>query len=285
MKPIKIIPKSEKDWLTIKKETIGSSEATIACGISQWKSPYELFLEKTGRKEPDDVNDSMILGKLLERPLVEFWAIKTGHRPIKGTFRDIVYKHPVHPFISCTPDVFFIHESTGKKWLLEVKNPDNRRVDEPDKSWIIQLTYQMGICGIKKGALLWSYPQRGVYFLYQEFDFNQELFDSIIYAVIEFWTEYVQKDVPPPLSNASDVLYQYPIEEEGKVIEGSEALSMTYYEMKQLQDIINTNTKILEKHKNDVKLFMLDAEKVKYCDQIIFSWKTNRAGDRIFRIK
>jgi predicted phage-related endonuclease len=283
-KPIRIVPKNEADWLKLKAGTIGSSEATIACGISQWKSPYELFLEKTGKKQPDGVNDSMILGKLLERPLAEFWAIKTGHRPFKGTFRDIVYKHPDYDFISCTPDVFFRHESTGQKWLLEVKNPDNRRVEEPEDSWVIQLNWQLGILGMKHGALLWSYPQRGVYFKYVEIDFNQDLFDSVLSGVIEFWTEYVQKNIEPPLSRASDVTHKFPTEEPGKTIEASESIAGKWAFMKEMQGVISTNSKILEGHKEEVKLLMEDAESIKMHDQTLFSWKANKNGTRRFRM-
>ena len=282
-KPIRIVPKSNEDWLKIKSGTIGASEATIACGLSPWKSPYELYLEKTGNKAPDDVNDSMILGKLYERPLTEFWALKTGHKPLKGTFRDIIYVHPDYSFVSCTPDVFFKHADTKEKWLLEVKNPDNRRLDQPEDTWIIQLNYQMGICGIKKGALLWSYPQRGVYFMYQEFDFNQELFDSVLSCIVEFWTEHVEKRIEPDMIRGSDALYKYPVEEDGKVLEASESLAERWNEAKAVQEIIRTKTKELDQHKDYFQLAMLDAEKVKYIGQTLCTWKANKNGSRVFR--
>lgn len=284
MKPIKIIPKSEAEWLKIKEGTIGASEIITACGLNPWKSPYELWLEKTKRKDADDVNDSMILGKLFEAPLVNFWAIKTRHRPLKGSHKDILYIHPEKPYLSCTPDRFFWYSQTREKWLCEVKNPDNRRVDEPEQSWIMQLQYQMGITGIHKGLLLWSYPQRGVYFMEQEYDFNQELFDMMVDIADTFWNENVLKDIEPEMTVGDDVLYKYPIETQGLSKECSESMADTYNEMISLREAISENTKSLDKFKSDIKIFMQDAATVKYLDKTLFTWKANKNGTRIFKI-
>lgn len=39
-----------------RKKGIGASECAIVLGLCKYKSPYELWLEKTGRKEPEDIS-------------------------------------------------------------------------------------------------------------------------------------------------------------------------------------------------------------------------------------
>ncbi len=43
---------SREEWLTIRQQGIGSSDAAVAVGLSPYKSALWLWLEKTGRKQP-----------------------------------------------------------------------------------------------------------------------------------------------------------------------------------------------------------------------------------------
>ena len=38
-----------EDWLEWRKKGIGGSDASVVCGISRYKSPVELWLDKTGQ--------------------------------------------------------------------------------------------------------------------------------------------------------------------------------------------------------------------------------------------
>lgn len=37
------------EWLEYRKRGIGGSDASVVCGISQYKSPVELWMEKTNQ--------------------------------------------------------------------------------------------------------------------------------------------------------------------------------------------------------------------------------------------
>ncbi len=47
---------SREEWLQWRNRGIGSSDAPVAVGVSRYKAPLELWLEKTGRKEPEDLS-------------------------------------------------------------------------------------------------------------------------------------------------------------------------------------------------------------------------------------
>lgn len=38
-----------EDWLEYRKAGIGGSDASVVCGVSRYKSPVELWMEKTGQ--------------------------------------------------------------------------------------------------------------------------------------------------------------------------------------------------------------------------------------------
>jgi predicted phage-related endonuclease len=48
---------SRDEWLRIRQLGIGSSDAAPAIGLSPYKCPLSLWLEKTGRKEPEDLSE------------------------------------------------------------------------------------------------------------------------------------------------------------------------------------------------------------------------------------
>ena len=53
------------NWLAWRSKGIGGSDAPIVMGVSPYKTPYQLWEEKTGRKKPDDQSN---------------WATERGNR-------------------------------------------------------------------------------------------------------------------------------------------------------------------------------------------------------------
>ena len=61
---------------------LGGSDAAVVCGLSPWKTPFELYLEKTGQKEPDDLseNERVQWGTLMEPFIAAEYAKRTGKK-------------------------------------------------------------------------------------------------------------------------------------------------------------------------------------------------------------
>ena len=51
--PAKVLVSTEnmpyEEWLEYRKQGIGGSDASVVCGINRYKSPVELWLDKTGQ--------------------------------------------------------------------------------------------------------------------------------------------------------------------------------------------------------------------------------------------
>lgn len=136
------------EWYAIRNSIIGSSEAAAACGLSEYKTPLGLYLEKTGQAEPFAGNEHTRRGKRYEPLIAEDWQEMTGRALIQ--YPCPMYLHPDLPGIAATPDGQ-ISETEG----LEIKCPSPRMkdrfgeqgTDEIPNDWKLQAQQQMGVMG------------------------------------------------------------------------------------------------------------------------------------------
>ena len=58
-------------WLKSRKAGVGGSDMSTILGLNAFKTPYDLWLEKTGRVEPEDISDkwAVVKGNALENEL------------------------------------------------------------------------------------------------------------------------------------------------------------------------------------------------------------------------
>lgn len=109
---------SREEWLQIRSTGIGSSDAAAAIGLSSYKCSLSLWLEKTGRQQPEDLSnkEAVVWGTVLEPVLAKMYAERTG-RKVRRV--NAVLQHPEHPFMLANLDREVITDSgTG---VLEIK--------------------------------------------------------------------------------------------------------------------------------------------------------------------
>ena len=78
---------SREAWLQIRMRGIGSSDAAVAVGLSPYKSALSLWLEKTGRRESEDISDkpAVFWGTRLEALIADVYAEQTGSLLLRHT--------------------------------------------------------------------------------------------------------------------------------------------------------------------------------------------------------
>lgn len=75
-----------KDWLAVRQQGIGASDAAAAVGISPYQSQLELWMIKTGRMsglpDPslDEVRSPIYWGNVLEPIVAAHYTRKTGRK-------------------------------------------------------------------------------------------------------------------------------------------------------------------------------------------------------------
>jgi predicted phage-related endonuclease len=76
--PVVVLPASagREAWLKVRTLGLGGSDVAAACGLSPWTTPYQLWLEKTGRAERERdaaAVQRMRWGQLLEPLVLAEW--------------------------------------------------------------------------------------------------------------------------------------------------------------------------------------------------------------------
>lgn len=110
------------DWLEVRKQGIGSSDASAAVGLNPYKSQLELWLEKTGRltrpetSADDEDSSPMYWGTVLEEIVAKHYQKRTGHKVRRV---NAVLQHPDYAFMLANLDREIIGSSEVQ--VLECK--------------------------------------------------------------------------------------------------------------------------------------------------------------------
>jgi putative phage-type endonuclease len=107
LKLVKTQDLSREDWLSVRRNGIGSSDAAAAVGLNPYKSQLALWMEKTGRDDlfaPIDVNDEstpVYWGTLLEPIVAAHYTKRSGNRVRRV---NAVLQHPDHSWMLANLD-------------------------------------------------------------------------------------------------------------------------------------------------------------------------------------
>lgn len=121
MSHLKVLVSSEgmsrEEWLSWRLQGLGGSDAAACCGFSKFRSPLQLWLEKTGQIESTVSNEAMEWGNKLEPVIREVFQEKTGW-PVETA--PAIYGHEQHDFMFGNFDGFTIDPDLGR-CVLEIK--------------------------------------------------------------------------------------------------------------------------------------------------------------------
>lgn len=114
-------PDTHDEWLEQRKNGIGGSDAGTVLGVNKYKSNVELWLEKTGQSEPEDISDkpAVKFGKFAEQHLRELF--KQDFPDYQVDYHEFwMYQNDKYPFIYATLDGE-LTAPDGSKGILEIK--------------------------------------------------------------------------------------------------------------------------------------------------------------------
>lgn len=207
-----------EEWKQQRRKGIGGSDAAAALGLSRWKSPLRLYLEKIGEIESDVDTEAAYWGNILEDIVAKEFEKRTG----KKTQRvNAILIHPVHEWMIANID----RKVVGESAILECKttstwNKDEWKDDEIPQEYIIQLQHYLAVTGYEKAYI--AVLIGGNKFVWKELERDEELINMIIEGEQRFW-EMVENRTPPELDGSQDanaiLEYLYPKAEEGTSIE------------------------------------------------------------------
>lgn len=101
---------------------IGGSDVAVLCGLSKYKTAYQLYLEKRGELPPDETDSEIMrFGRRLEKPIADEFAFRSGRKVWRSKK---TLKHPVYKFALANIDrwqerdsVLGVYEGKNANWL------------------------------------------------------------------------------------------------------------------------------------------------------------------------
>lgn len=217
----------------MRKRSIGSSDAAVILGLDPYRTPYDLWLEKTGRVDGFEGNKATERGDFLEAGILRWAASKLGQKVFapKGPFVYGVLRAHVDGLVGKAvkgSDIVEAKNMVGNDdWGTEGTNEIPMRV-------YIQVQHQM-ICAESTLAHVARLSGgAGMCFSLYRVEPDPEVQSKIIEQSEAFWEAYIKTDIAPPFTRATDttVGYMSNIERTGDEIRLDDDQMRLYFECK-----------------------------------------------------
>ncbi|NGP75596.1 YqaJ viral recombinase family protein [Balneolaceae bacterium YR4-1] len=275
---------SHEQWLEIRRESIGGSDVASALGLSKYKSPYMLWLEKTGRYDSYEPSPAAAFGTFMEPHIRDHFRKVTG---LEVQDDPHMYFHKDYPSMLSGNIDGLISPSNGKgHGVLEIKCSTSRRVprldtlDDVPISWRLQLFHYMGVLGLDYGYLQVFLRDTAVYLQPLRIEADHKVIQANNERLADWWDKYITRDQPPPLSCLDDVTLRWPSGAAGKAAKAAPDTVNRYYALKQVEERLTGLKLLRESLQLDLKKAIGDAELLVGDDgQKLASWK-NQSRNR-----
>lgn len=204
-------PADHSAWLEARKRGLGGSDAGAAVGVNKYRSNIDLWREKTGLTEHEDISDkpSVKFGKQAEKHIRALFALE--HPEYSLEYHELyMYINDDHPFIYATLDGELTDEN-GRRGVLEIKTSTiqnaagwNEWKDGIPQSYYAQVLHQLAATGwdfvILFAYLRTPYSRTAARLIERTIE-RSEVGDDIDYLIrreTEFW-KAVESGTRPPL--------------------------------------------------------------------------------------
>lgn len=115
--------KDVDQWHELRGKGIGGSDAGIVMNVSNYKTPYQLWEEKTGKVDrPFITNEAIEKGNALEPLMFELFKVYYSKEYEVIDTKNISLSSKQFPFLRANLDSALIERSTSKKGILEIKS-------------------------------------------------------------------------------------------------------------------------------------------------------------------
>jgi putative phage-type endonuclease len=285
-------------WLAERKTGIGGSDIAALLGLSPYKTPLQLWLDKTGRSEEQhdvDTIERMYWGTVLEDAVARRYSEETETRVqrINGLLR-----HPEVPFAIASIDRAVISGNSRARFedgrvkgaikVLECKtahalarngaNWGAPGTDEVPESYWLQCQWYLGIAALPVAdlAVLFGGQKFAIYTIAADAD----LFAGLLDETNTWWLRHIVADTPPEPTTEDDArrLWKSHVAGREKIVDVTVADAVTELAA------TNAGIKALEQQaqacRDRITTAFGDAESITYMGRRLATWKANRDGHK-----
>lgn len=188
------------EWLEYRKLGIGGSDASVVCGINRYKSPVELWMEKTNQLPYQEAGEAAYWGTQLESLVRDEFSKRTG---IEVKHINQMLQSEKYPFMLANLDGTCEHPDYGT-CIFEAKTASAYKVSEWENnsvpySYVVQVQHYMAVTGYQ-GTYI-AVLIGGNQFRWRFIERDEELISLLIKLEAAFWN-HVKSVTPPPLDGS-----------------------------------------------------------------------------------
>lgn len=276
-------------WRAERAKRIGSSDAAALFGASPWKTPLQLYMDKTLPGEIVE-SEAMEWGRELEEPIARQFARRTKFVVVNPAPFSLYVRDSL-PQAHASPDRFLRDaiDNVDAQGVLEIKTTAAWKGEEWDETvplhYQVQIQHQLLVLGLMWGfvsVLIGGQKLRS-------FEVRRDpLFCEALEAQIVAFMRRVEAHDPPPASGAADyetVRRQWRKATSGKVVglnrgelvEAYDAWLAAKEEKKKAEELELTYATKLISALGDAELGVLpDGRRLKYANEVS-QWKAQEA--------
>ena len=264
---------TREEWLELRRQGIGGSDAAAVLGLTKWSSPYALWEEKVGNIPSDlEPSNAMKWGIRLEQAIGEGFAEDTGIEVVRYP---VMLRSKQWPWMQVNLD-FITADATA---TVECKNVGLRMADEwedgnvPDH-YALQGQHELAVTGqdtVWFAVLIGGQEPR-----YVKVERDQALIETLAEEERIFW-EMVKANTPPAVdgsqATADALALRYADPEIGSAID----LPLDTLKLLQRREALKADEKYVKAEilaiDNELKA-MLGEKEVGYVNgQVVATWK------------
>ena len=269
-----------EEWLRLRKQGIGGSDAGAVCGLNPYTSAMDVYVNKTQENPADELadNEAMKQGRDLEEYVARRFCEATGLKVRKS---NAMYVHEKHPFMIADVDRLIVGQNIG----LECKtaspySADKWKDGQIPAHYLIQCYHYMAVLGAEAWYI--AVVIYGREFKYIKIERDEEVIQNLIQIEKDFWEHHVVPNIlpEPDGSEAAEKFINGYFKE--SLAESAMPLFGFDEKLRRRSEITTLMDKLeLEKKKIDqeVKVYMKDTE-IAENENFFVSWK-NVLSNRI----
>jgi putative phage-type endonuclease len=232
------------EWHNIRKKGIGGSDAAAVLGISPFRSPVDVWLDKTGNAEPIPETESMRMGTELEDFVARRYAEQTGR--IVRRFNQTLIDSPMIGNIDrlVVPEggkIASYKSEIRTDTLLECKTTSAMSWEEVPDYYQVQVLHYMGLApSIQRADVACLFLNVKKFSIFRV-ERDDEIINFIREKLTAWWNEYVVCNKCPAPESEADCRKIWarskgvPIEANGDIVDAVDRLKKIKEQMKALE--------------------------------------------------
>lgn len=190
------------EWLQQRTNGVGGSDVAAIMGLSPWRTPMQVWLEKTGREQPQDISDKpyVAFGNTMEPVVGKWYAEQFPTFTVRRV--NAICQSISRPWAQASLDY---EVNDGRHWgVLEIKTARTAQdwQDGVPAYYLTQVTHYLSVTG-RAFAYVAVFFRDTCEFKAFYIERDEEDIAAVDSAVDTFWHDYVEAGIMPQLTGTA----------------------------------------------------------------------------------